>query len=191
MSSAHVQRSSLSRSCHGTTGSRQVHEPNRVATAGWSLSNQTHSGLDFVALSRRSSTGSSSALGESPTRSSFCWIGTTRLQHWVVSYEKKTILKSKIVSKNLIRFLEDALTAPPEFSVKVVEWSETSLPDLMDAKNQAVAWALVLTTFAPQTVYQSTYWYSLVEFVGVETARVLVVWWSLRHTLKGAQGLAF
>ena len=81
---------------------------------------------------------------------------------------------------------------------RVLEWAENSLPDLMDAwgglddpTTQAIAWVLVLTTYAPQLVYQSTYWYTLVEFMGENMARLLVVWWSLRHTLKSAKGLDY
>jgi len=127
-----------------------------------------------------------------------------RIQHWVIGFEKQTLIQDQILSKNLIRFLEDPTTAPPKSCApylhpdQALNWAEHSLPGLMEAwgdledpGEQAVAWVLVLTTFAPQAVYHSTYWYTLVKFLGEDTARLIVVWWSLRHTLKSAKGLDY
>lgn len=123
-----------------------------------------------------------------------------RIHQWVKGFEKLTLIHKEIVSKSLIQFLEDWKTAPPNASISflqsdlVLEWAEHSLPDLMEAwgdldnpASQAIAWVLVLTTYAPNTVYQSTYWCTLVEFMGENMARLLVVWWSLRHTLNSTQ----
>ena len=63
--------------------------------------------------------------------------------------------------------------------------------NLEDPADQAIVWVLVLTSFVPQTVYQSTYWCALVEFMGEDMARLIVVWWSLRHTLNSAQCLDY
>ncbi|CAB9510612.1 expressed unknown protein [Seminavis robusta] len=123
-----------------------------------------------------------------------------RLQHWVDNYCKETLVGYGIVSKNLIRFLDEAKVSPPEFSIYspevLLEWADTDVPEKMkqwgglDASQQTIGAVLMLTEVAPQVVHSQTrYWDSLVQLLGNKMARTVVVWWSLRLALKEAKGL--
>ncbi|CAB9512029.1 expressed unknown protein [Seminavis robusta] len=131
-----------------------------------------------------------------------------RLVEWVTTFEKEKLIKTDIMSRHLIRFLDKKVDLPhggvnfasPE---EVVEWMEGKMKtevttEIMGDESgdesiygteRSIAMVLLLSSFAPQTTYGSSHWEDLVERVGVSMARSIVIWWSLRTTFKECKGL--
>lgn len=123
-----------------------------------------------------------------------------RLVDWVETFEQETLIGQNILTENLIAFVEQQCKkSHPRFQSpgKVAKWVEQSVCDEarveLDDQEQEIgkttAVVLLLSSFAPQTAYQSKRWEDLVEHLGEDTARSILVWWSLRCTLKDAKGL--
>lgn len=74
--------------------------------------------------------------------------------------------------------------------VMIVHWIEEKLGDLTSEEDKAVATVLLLVSFFPKRVFNSKQWTAFVEAAGndLKLARLVVLWYSLRLTLKQAKG---
>jgi hypothetical protein len=73
----------------------------------------------------------------------------------------------------------------------IVKWIEDKLKPLRNEQDKAVATALLLTAYFSKRLYRPSLWKSLVDAVGGDDkhARLVVIWFSLRLSLKQAKGL--
>lgn len=119
-----------------------------------------------------------------------------RLVVWCQTYEKH-LVQNDIVSKEVINLLDNPARGPPAGlrPTKVAHWATTEMRKLIrvclrnDEQSQDVANVLCLVSYSPQSVYNSIHWKAVVKSLGDEQAKAIVLWWSLRETMKRAQGL--
>jgi len=119
-----------------------------------------------------------------------------RLVFWSKTYEKY-LIQEGLVSEEAVELLDNPARAPPEGlkPSKVSHWATTVMRKLIraslrnDEKAQEIANVLCLVSYSPQSVYHSTSWLSMVKSLGEDQARTIVIWWSLRESIKRAQGL--
>ena len=119
-----------------------------------------------------------------------------RLVQWSRSYEKY-LVQEGIVAEEAISLLDNPSRAPPGIlrPAKVAHWATTVMKKLIrctlrgDEQAQDIANILCLVSYSPQSVYHSVCWKSVVETLGDDQAKAIVVWWSLRESIKRAQGL--
>ena len=120
-----------------------------------------------------------------------------RLVQWSRAYEKY-LLKEGVVSQEVIELLDNPSRAPPDGlrPAKVSQWATTTMRKLIrvtlrkDEYAQDIANILCLVSYSPQSVYHSTCWQSVVDTLGDDQAKTIVVWWSMRECIKRAQGLS-
>ena len=119
-----------------------------------------------------------------------------RLVVWVKSYEKH-LIRNDVVCKEVIDLLDNPSRGPPPGlrPSKVAHWATTEMRKLIrvclrnDELSQDIANVLCYVAYSPQSVYNSSHWKSVVKALGDEQAKTIVLWWSLRETLRRAQGL--
>jgi AhpD family alkylhydroperoxidase len=116
-----------------------------------------------------------------------------RLVLWSQLYEEY-LMGEGIVTSEVIELLDNL--PPGLMPSKVAYWATTDMKKLIraclrkDERAQDIANILTLVTYSPQSVYHSIHWQEMVNALGAEQAKALVVWWSLRSSIKRAQGLA-
>jgi len=74
--------------------------------------------------------------------------------------------------------------------VAIVTWIREKLVPLPTEKDKAVATILLLLSFFPKRIFKSKQWHAYVDAAGgdIKMARLVVIWFSLRLTLKQEEG---
>lgn len=127
----------------------------------------------------------------------------SRLVQWVAYYESDLMLEGDVFDYDMVRFIDektrscnirDDLESPKAALI----WVEGVVGRAMDEIHQgesgepvedckmALTTVLILVSLAPKAIFQSEPWKILVKRWGEKTARSIVVFWSLRTTLKEA-----
>ncbi|CAB9514512.1 expressed unknown protein [Seminavis robusta] len=117
-----------------------------------------------------------------------CAIALGRLVAWVDSYEEQLLAKGVLTSEILQILNDDSNVPMAPFAPETAPWSK-KLQTLDGTHAQDLTHALLLVSYAPESVPDSAAWASLNQTIGNDNATAMVIWWSLRLTLQGAQGL--
>lgn len=128
-----------------------------------------------------------------------------RLLEWIDAYEQEQFEKNEFLSKGVVDLLDRAIKAKAcdeesNHPGKVLKWAtaydeeelQSELNKLYDSDaGRTIVVLLLLLSLAPLTVYESSQWNATVEKLGgsQNKARCLIIWWSLRMTLRDAAGL--
>jgi AhpD family alkylhydroperoxidase len=120
-----------------------------------------------------------------------------RLVLWSQFYEQY-LKEQGIVTQEVIDLLDNPSQGPPSSlsPSKLAYWATTDMKKLIraslpqDERGQDIANIFTLVAYSPQSVYNSIHWKEMVKAQGAEQAKALVVFWSLRESVKRAQGLA-
>ena len=118
-------------------------------------------------------------------------LAVARLVQLVDSLYEKSV--KDIVSKEVLEFVD------AETSVRILNrhtfQKAGDLENMLAVfrateKDKVMAMALLLASTDPRSLYQTSEWKMLIkEGGGVKNARLLIVWWSIRLSLKRAKGL--
>ena len=116
------------------------------------------------------------------------------LARWVAvvdAMEKEEPIATLVGSDGLTKIaniLED-LKATCFSSRVATEHLASHVKDMEDDKQRAALTVILLTTSVPILANKSAEWQEAQKVLGVETARLLVVWWSMKLSLEQAKGL--
>jgi AhpD family alkylhydroperoxidase len=108
---------------------------------------------------------------------------------------KESPLKDIFSDPALLTLLDAETATPPPYQSEITSYAvqkrllEEKLTSIPDGKDKTVAMAILMSSVSPARLYQSPQWVALVDAVGKKEARLVIIWWSLRLTLKRAKGL--
>lgn len=117
-----------------------------------------------------------------------------RIVTWVNTFRHREL--KQLVPDEVLRILDDETTGPPKDVpvCRIAHWANGAkhhkIKTLPAGLDQLVAMVLILVSYSPQSVFPSTHWTMLIKTLGEAKAKSLVIWWSLRWTLKRAKGLS-
>ncbi|CAB9525658.1 expressed unknown protein [Seminavis robusta] len=125
-----------------------------------------------------------------------CALALRRITTWVEQFEQ-TAIRDGLISETLLRALDDNSTMVPSSDLRahrLVHWVTVTMRKRLQKscrseEDVTLAIVLLLVGYSPKSVFHSFHWDKLVEAQGEDTAKRLVIWWSLRWTLERAKGL--
>jgi hypothetical protein len=97
-----------------------------------------------------------------------------------------------IVTGLVCALLDEETKAPTTEAfqpVLIYVWLKEKVEPIKDKKDQVVAAAILMTSVAPHRFHDGIQMKALLEAVGATEARLVVLWWSIRLSLKCAKGL--
>jgi AhpD family alkylhydroperoxidase len=97
-----------------------------------------------------------------------------------------------IVTGPVLALLDEETNAPTTEAfqpVLIPSWLKEKVEPIKDEKGQIVATAILMVSVAPRRFHDRVQMKALVKAVGAKEARLVVLWWSVRLSLKRAKGL--
>jgi hypothetical protein len=98
-----------------------------------------------------------------------------------------------IVTGTVVAFLDEETERPqgrkPSNPRLFPVWLKEKVEPIKDEKDQIVATAILMVSISPRHFHDGIQMKALVEAVGAKDARLVVLWWSIRFSLKRAKGL--
>ena len=104
-----------------------------------------------------------------------------RLVEWSEKFYKDELEPNDILPSDVLAFLDE----PGELLPKRREVKDLNTSN----NNKSIASLLLFVTYSPQAVPLSTEWKEVADAMGEKETRTIIIWWSIRYTLKMAKGL--
>ena len=106
----------------------------------------------------------------------------------------ETRLEDKILPREVVNFVDEAVppagTSPGQISSWIlVHMRKPMAAALHDEQHQSLAALLLFVVHSPKSIQRLTQWEQSVKRLGIQDAKLLVLWFSMRCTLLSAKGL--